>query len=257
MARVRSCAILFLDSSRKTKIAEIADYKGISIDDAAVMYTIGALKNAKRRGTARNYSEALDALEAEQVGDRGCRITRTVSADNTARTISRINQINAGDGKMLDGIRYVHDYDTVVVLQGVQYPTPHYTVVNDRSKPVSGRPLGKVLGSLYTEWEDKADKLDPELIMMDADVKAQYLQVKDNLRRFFAEYESRLGETSKTRLHEIAKSTVDPNYLTSVAGYNDPTTKREAKGARRLYDNFDHKDSISCKQFIGLVRQYV
>jgi len=261
MARVKACSSFFLDSTRRRRIYLIAIND--DLDQATIRYTIGCCKRSIRQGIARNYDQALDKLEAEQVGDRGSPITRSISAGRTADVVNRINRINQGIS--IKGIG-LYDYDVSYRIYGFNVdgeytyidtdPVPHYAVAKD--KPInSGKGMGKVLGTLYTEWVGREEQLDPALVMMDQDAKQAYMQVEKNLIRFFAEYESRLGETSKARLHEIAKSTVNPSYLTSAEGYNDPETKREAKGARRLYDNFPHKDAIECKEFIELVRQYV
>jgi len=267
MARVRACAILFLDSARRARIAEIADGKGIEIGDAAIVYAIGALKAAKRRGTARTYREALDLLEAEQVGDRGSRIARSISADKTAREVARINRINAGDSCTIDGVRYVHDYD--IAHREYGYTTEgeytyrdvdsvaHFADAPGPDKPDTGRSVGKVLGTLYTDWEARERNFDPALVMLDRDMQDRYRQVERNLQLFFREYQSRLSKTSKARLIEIAESDIGPGYMASAAGYSDPQAKRIAKAARYLYDNFPHKDGISCREFIRLVRKYV
>jgi uncharacterized protein YeaO (DUF488 family) len=218
------------------------------------MYTIGALKCAKRRGTAYTYRQALDQLEAEQVGDRGCRLTRTLSADDTAAIVNRINRINEGERVTINGIKYVHDYDRVYA-DGTR--KPHYSSIT-RDKPIgTSRKIGKVLGALYTEWDNRSTDLDPVEVIADKDRQEQYRQVQSNLSRFFREYVSRLSDTSKARLQELAKSTDKASYLTSLAGYKDKATKRLAAAIRYLYDNFVHKDAISCSEFIELVRKYV
>lgn len=233
MLRVKACAILFLDSPRAGKINQIAQDKGITVDDAAVMYTLGALKAAKRRGTARNYADALDALEAEQVGDRGSRITRTVSAANTAREAARINRINTGTTRPMGRVlrTLYREADTT-------------------------RSMGKVLGTLYTEWESREADLDPALIAHNKAMQAEQAQVEKNLRLFFAEYADRLSKTSKARLYELAGYTGNPGYLFGP-GMKDPETKRLAWGAYRLYEAFPYHDDICGKEFIELVRKYL
>jgi ribonuclease HII len=246
MIRVETCAILFLDSSRKDKINRNAEEDGIAVEEAATAYTLGALKAAKRRGTARNYREALEKLEAEQVGDRGSRITRSISADSIASTVARINRVNAGN-------RDIPDYYSTMD-KGTTW-TPHYPKPMDSTQHTS-RNMGKVLGTLYTEWEDREAGLDPALIAHNKAMQAEQSQVEKNLKAFFAEYESRLSKTAKTRLHELAESTVSPNYLMGH-GMTDPDTKRIAWSTYRLYESFPHRDSISGIEFICLIRKYI
>jgi hypothetical protein len=250
MARVQACALIFLDGPTAGKINQIAQDREIPPMDAAIMYTMGALKASKRRGTARNYREALDRLEAEQVGDRGDKLTRTVTADNNARYIARINRINQGDAYTPD---YYQSIDAGATW-AAHYPQAAH-------KPgTTKRSLGKVLGTLYTEWDAREEleaQLDPERIYARAERDAQAMQIGKNMRLFFTEFAQRLTRTAKTRLYEIATSAVTPGYLTSRAGQTDPSTKRESWGATRLWQDFPHRDSVSCKEFIELVRHYV
>jgi transcriptional/translational regulatory protein YebC/TACO1 len=257
MARVKACAILFLDSSRKARIMQIAESKGIEPMAAAIMYTIGALKNAKRRGTARNFNEALESLEFEQVGDRGSRITRTISADNTSRTINRINRTNEGERFTVDGTHYVYDYDNVFVIDGEICAIPHFTIV-DKEKPEStGRAIGKVLGTLYVQWEEKEAQSDPMAIYADKEKITIYNNVNANLTKFFADYKARLSKTSQNRLVDIANTTLSVDYLTSRIARNDPESSKLAWAAKYLHDKFPHKDAISCKEFIGHIKAYI
>jgi transcriptional/translational regulatory protein YebC/TACO1 len=257
MARVKACAILFLDSSRKARIMQIADSKGIDPMSVAIGYTIAAARNSILRGIARNYDKALELLEFEQVGDRGSRITRTISADNTSRTINRINRTNGGERFTVDGVHYVYDYDNVCVIDGEKCGIPHFTIVDKAESANEGRAIGKVLGTLYTQWEEKEAQSDPMAIYADKEKVTVYNNVNANLTKFFADYKARLSKTSQNRLVDIVCTTESAEYLTSYAGYNDPVVSKLAKSARYLYDRFPHKDSISCKEFIGHIKAYI
>ena len=250
MYRVQACAILFMDSSRKIKIDQIAESKGITQDEAAIMYTIGALKAAKRRGTARNYNEALDALEAEQVGDRGNRITRSVSADDTARTVTKINRINAGNR---------NDPVYLVSTDSGKSWTPFYSIIQEKPE-VSNRRIGKVIGTLYSEWEEREAQADPaeEFNRRERlELEANAAQVKRNLDLFFNEYQNSLSKTVQERLIELVQSNVSAGYLTSRAGQNDPETKKAAWFATHLFQNFPHKENLCCREFIELLREHL
>jgi len=247
MARVTACALLFLDSSRRGKIEAIAESRGIDPQDAAIMYTIGALKAAKRRGTAYSYAQALDALEAEQVGDRGCRITRSISADNTAREVARINRINAGNESTPDYMIGNVNNDML---------TLHYPQMVDKATR-STRSMGKVLGTLYTAWESRETEEDPAQLMMDKELQNARDQVRQNLRLFFADYTARLSPTVQRRIKELCAANVSVGYITSRAGREDPATKKIAWFAANLFREFPHAESLTCKEFVELLREYV
>ena len=252
MLRIRACAMLFLDSSRKVKIEEIADAKGTDIIETSVMYTIGAIKRAIKQGRARNYSDALEQLESEQAGDRGNRLLRTLSADALSSDIARINNTNAGYTVSLDGTSYTHEYDTAIAIDGVQYTIPNYTTSEapEKANKPGNSSIGKVFGTLYTEWEARSTRQDP--------VNEIYnRQIIKNLQVFFNEYESRLSKTSKKRLYELAQSGINARFLMSKEGQKSPDTGRFAWNAYRLYEAFPHKDAISGIEYIDLVRQFI
>jgi len=265
MLRVKACALIFMASKRAYKIGQIADVKGIGFEDAAIMYTIGALKKVRRQGLARNYEQALERLEAEQVGDRGNQIAKTLSADKTAREVNRINRINDGEKFSIDGVKYHHDYNNIVTINGKKEAIPHFSIIE--KKESEHRP-NKVLGTLYAEWESRQIESDPAIqagkwINLETLKEAHKTTdgvnkiIDGNLRRFFAEYTSRLSKTAKRRLYELAESNIDPAYLMSRAGQLDVKTKRESWGAYTLYSGFPHRESISGIEFINLIRKHI
>jgi len=249
MHRVKACAIIFMASRRADRIAEIAESNQINMEDAAIMYTIGALKRAKRQGLARNYEQALDRLEAEQVGDRGNKITQSISADKMAREINKINRINEGEKFTVDGIHYVYDYDNIITIDGKQERVPHIEIIED--KPTQEPRVSKVLGALYADWEARQKKNAPlECMINDA--------IDHNLKLFFKDYASRLSRTAKRRLYELVQSDTDPAYLMGKGkSADDKAVRRDARGARTLYEGFPHKESVSGIEFINLIRQHI
>ena len=265
MNRVYACAIMFLGSARYARIAERATLNRRCIGAESVAYTVGALNRLKRLGLARNYSEALDRLESEQVGDRGSRITQTISADKVAHDVARINRINAGNqtnpAYVAGEVSWTHvaqchmdnqSIDTDHVVTWIpQYPVKvgNKSVANDRS-------MGKVLGTLYTQWDAREAQSDPWMVIINGGMEAN--PIIDNLRRWWMEYIDHLSKTAKERLYELARSTDEPAYLMS-AGQNDvdPIIRRRAWGAYRSYASFPHHDSLSGVEFIEQVRQYV
>jgi len=266
MIRVRACAILFLASSRASKIEQIAEAKGMSLEHAAIVYTMGALKRSRRLGIAKSYVEALDKLEAKQAGDRGSQITRTVSADKLSRMVNRINRINRGAKVSIDGVQYCNDYDNVVVIDGKKVAVPHFSI---EKKTESEPRTCKVLGTLYTQWEERQRASDPAL-QADTWINLELLQaerkgtdainavIDQNLQLFFADYTARLSKTAKRRLYELAQSDTDPAYLMGKGMQSEnKAQRRESWGAYTLYNGFPHKESISGIEFVNLVRQHV
>jgi len=266
MHRVKACAILFMASKRAQRIAEIAEAKSISLEDASIMYVIGALKRAKRQGAARNYGQALERLEAEQVGDRGSQITKTLSADKRAREINKINRINEGEKFSVDGIRYCHDYDQIITIDGKKEAIPHFSII----EKIGSEPKpSKVLGTLYAEWEERQREADPaiqaEKWINFETLKEEYKNrdsinniINTNLDLFFADYTARLSKTAKRRLYELVQSDTDPAYLMGNGKSADnKAVRREARGARTLYEGFPHRESVTGIEFINLIRRHI
>jgi len=270
MARVQACAYLFQDSSAWNKITDYAANSGICIGNSAIAYTIGCLKRYKRLGLVDSYSQALDMLESEQVGDRGSILTRTLNTDNTARYIAKINRINKGDHFSLFGDHYVYDYDVCHRSYGYTLDgdytymdnaiMPHYTEIQEPIEKQESRSIGKVKGTLYTQWESRQAELDPahELTVKAIhELTAESDQVDKNLRLYFKEYVDHLGVTVKARLYALIKSDISVEYLTSTMGRVDKHTSKMANFAANLHRNFPHKDCITCPQLVNLLREYV
>jgi hypothetical protein len=172
----------------------------VSEQDAARIYTIGALKAAKRRGTARPYAEP----------------NGWTATDAQPKTIKRKHDINPA----------------------------------------------KALGVLYTEWEERKEKDGPEYGAYNA-------TVEKNARAFFAEYKSRLSDMAKNRVDELRayvdrESGNDPDKaegvikgLTSAKGREKSETARLSNFAANLHRGFEHKDAVSCPEFIALLHRYM
>jgi hypothetical protein len=302
MARVDSCAYLF-GRERPEKVGKIVQERGVSAPEAARIYTIGVLKASKRRGTARNYREALDRLEAEQVGDRGDPLTRTVSADATARTIARICRdrlLGYYDTEVKYSVtgrcnrqgkpmfryagtvsRYVcQDTDSANIPDYYTYRPSYTTHVDGVSvygpaiavgehysddKPAhtarSKRSTGRVLGTLYAQYEERQERQGPEHEFTNTTIEG-------NLRRYFTEYESHLSNTVHVRLRELFayitahirgdKGKIEGvvRALMSVNGRKDPATSRLARFVDNLHKAFPHRDSITGAEFAELLYRY-
>jgi hypothetical protein len=257
MARIDACAYIFM-ADKPEKINAIMADRNVPELEAGRIYTIGALKAAKRRGTAKNYREALEVLEAEQVGDRGSRLTRTISADNTARTIQRINRAN-GNGYISGTYGYTTVIDNTVVY-GPVVGTVHNAQLETKKRDHT-RYMGKILGTMYADMEFRQERLDP---VYDAHNTA----IGKNLRVFFKEYQSRLSKTVRQRLTELAeyidresagnvhKAKKVIYALVSAKGRQSPETSKMAKFATNLHYNFEHKDAVTCPDFVCMLYKY-
>jgi hypothetical protein len=265
MARVDACAYIFM-ADEPDKISAIMESRNVTELEAGRIYTIGTLKEAKRRGTARNYREALEALEAEQAGDRGNPLTRTISADKTARTVSRYQRMNDNSPMRTNTVDVVRMAWARMDNQlYTAYAQPRNWHVEDRQtveeKPTHARNTGKIAGSMYTDMVYKQERLDP--------VYSAYEAVMDkNLKVFFTEYISRLSRMVKMRLANFAgyinresngnalKAERVISALTSAKGRKAPETSKMANFAVNLHRNFEHKDAVSCPEFISLLYRY-
>jgi hypothetical protein len=265
MARVDACAYIFM-ADKPEKIRAIMADRNVSELEAGRIYTIGALKAAKQRGIAKNYREALELLEAEQVGDRGNQLTRTASVDNTAHIAARYQRMNDDAPMRIATIDVVHmawarmdnQPYTAYVLPRNWTAEATEPKEEKRSQTLT---IGKILGSMYTDMEYRQEQSAPEYAYTNAVIAA-------NMRRFFAEYVSRLSQTVKNRLAGLAgyidresngdmlKAERIISTLTSAKGREAPGTCKMANFAANLYRNFEHKDTITCQEFISMLFRY-
>jgi HrpA-like RNA helicase len=238
--------------------------KGVSELDAARIYTMGALKASIRRGTAKTYTQALERLEMEQVGDRGCPLTRTVSADNTALMVSELNR-RTGKGYMQvytgDVVRMAWARMDNQPITAYAQPVGRDVLNNEQQTPKRQhkRDMGKVLASLYTEWEGRELETGSEYAYTNT-------AIVENLKRFFNEYTANQSKTVKTRLAELkvyiknkgAAREADAviKALLSNAGKESPDTARLANFATNLWQHFEHKESLSAAEFTELLYHY-
>jgi hypothetical protein len=248
MDRVDACAVIYA-ADKPERIGKIAENKGVDAHTAAVIYTLGALKYLKKRGIARNYADAIAQIEDRQVGARVNPLQVTASADNTAGQVARLNRLtNASD-------MAVYREGFTVSPEGVAEQA-RFFVEKAKSEDPKSEPrrhtvnMGKVFGTLYTQWEEReADDT------LENDFTAA--TVKRNLTAFFKEYEDRLSDRSRQNLYAITKYTGDAKDITSAEARNDPETKRLYKTVDNLFYNFPHKDAITRPQFVDMVREYI
>jgi hypothetical protein len=265
MARIDSCAYIFI-AEKPEKIRAIMESRNVSAREAGRIYVIGALKAAKRRGTARNYREALEALEAEQVGDRGNPLTRTMSADATARIIAEYQRINNNTPMRINTVDVVRMAWARMDNQPLTaYAQPQNWHIENKqpkkAKQAHSLNTGRILGTMYSQMECRSEYADPVYDACNA-------AIEKNMRVFFTEYTSRLSRTVKMRLadlagyisHESGGGTLEVekvvSALTSAKGREAPETSKLANFAANLHRQFEHKDAVSCVEFIILIYQY-
>jgi hypothetical protein len=265
MARVDACAHIFI-ADKPEKINAIMEGRGVTELEAGRIYTIGALKMARRRGTARTYREALENLEAEQAGDRGNLLTRSISADNTARKIAQYARMNDNTPIRVNTVDVVRMAWARMDNQPLTaYAQPQNWHIAEREpeeeKRTRSRNMGRVLGTLYTEWEARELDADPFN-------EVRHTVIEKNMTVFFTEYLSRLSRTVKMRIADLVKYVRKESNgnalkaeriisaLTSARGREAPGTSKLANFAANLHRNFEHKEAVTCPEFIGLLYRY-
>jgi hypothetical protein len=254
MPRVDACALIFI-ADKPDKIKGIALLNECDELAAGRIYTIGALKNAKRRGTARNYREAITQLENEQMGDRGDPITRTISEEKTALGIAHINRMNNS------GTTAIYRQGFTVDPNGNAEEARFFVGYMEGKKPEekTERPhtvnMGKVLGTMYVRWEEKtAETTLDTLFNRVTDAAGDCIQ--NDLQLYFADYTQRMSKTVKNRIAELQRYAGDIKALVSAKGRAAPETSRLAKFVSNLHQHFDHKDALTVSEFAGLLKRY-
>jgi hypothetical protein len=254
MPRVDACAIIFI-ADKPEKIEDIALSNGCDEMTAGRIYTIGALKAARRRGTARNYYEAIAQLENEQMGDRGDPVTRAVSAEKTAIDTARIDRVNNS------GATAVYRQGFTVGPEGNAEQKRFFMGSMEGRKPAekTGRPhtvrMGKVMGTMYVRWEEKtAETTLDTLFNRETDTTGDCIE--NDLRLYFADYTRRMSRTVKARIAELQRYTGDTKALLSAKGRKAPETSRLSKFVDHLHAAFEHKDALTVSEFAGLLKRY-
>jgi hypothetical protein len=266
MARVDACAYIFM-ADKPDKIKAIAESREVPELEAGRIYTIGALKAAKRRGTAKNYREALETLEAEQAGDRGNPLTRSVSADDTASKVAHYKRMTDGIPMRINKLDVVRmSWARMDNRSYAAYVRPQDWQVEDGAAPAANkqshaRNMGKVLGTLYAEMEYRR---------MQDGTEHEYTNktIEGNIRRFFEDYTKRLSRTVNERINDLcacidAESGGDADtadkvisVLSSRGGRKAPGASKLAVFAMNLHNGFPHRDAVTCREFISLLYRY-
>ena len=231
MKRIEACAII-VAHDKAEKITDMAETLECSIMDASKRYIIGALKAGIRRGTYRTYADALDALEREQVGDRGESIGALSDID---RTVRRINHINAKPST---------EWERELIS----------TEDMNALKRVHSRNMAKVYGSLYVQWIEREDAGNVEYIYETAEHDAEVLKIDSTIQAYMREYIGRLSPTAQKAIRLIIESAYNSE---AIATAKDGDGKALRNKAEYLHRGFPERRAVSVREFIDILRKYI
>ena len=241
MCRIKACAYIAMED-RADKIEDIADALECEPIEAATGYVIGALKAGIRRGTYRNYMEALDAFEREQVGDRGDGIGQL---NELARDVRRINHINATTPTLTGFAR-----DKLDAMAEPEKQAP---------KKSHARNMAKVYGSLYVQWDEGEAKLDVDYVMRQNDYNRAVLEVSATgknkaIEAYIAEYIGRLSPTGQKTVREVCNTVLTVDEIMS-AKHSDEAERMRNK-VKYLFNGFPRHDVMSAREYYEILKAY-
>jgi hypothetical protein len=234
--RISACALLWRNASERNadKAADIAKARNVSEDEAARLYIVGALKCAVRRGSAKNFTDALETLEAEQVSDRKASVKGIGSS--VTRDVARLEKMT---GK--DFVRIAKDGKREEVKVEVK-----------PEARVHARNLGKVLGALYVECDARAAMDAPDYIFERAEYDAIALDIGGAIGAYISDYVARLSTTGKKAIRDIVAASASVDAI--MVGKGELAKLRER--AKYLHRNFPQAEAITTRELVTLLRQY-
>ena len=197
-ARIGACAVL-LRADKSVKVAQIAENRSIPEDEAARMYVVGALKASVRRGTANSLGEALERFESDQVGDRSVSVHGEPSIAREVRRINIANETRGGKA------------------------TTHR------------RNMGKVLGTLYVEWDAQIAESSVDVVLELEGREAVALHAESVITAYIEDYISRLSTTARASIRDIVKSAYSVDAI--MSGKDEGAYKLRER-AKFLHRNF-------------------
>lgn len=230
MKRIEACAII-VAHDKAEKIADMAETLECDTMDASKRYIIGALKAGIRRGTYRTYSDALDALEREQVGDRG----ESIGALNELeRTVRRINHINAKPSTAWE----IELMDSKEVTEKKRHDI---------------RNMAKVYGSLYVQWETKEKESTVDYAYENAERETAILRMDSTIRSYIHEYIGRLSPTACKAIRAIVESAYSADAIASAKDGDGYALRNKLN---YLHRGFPKRDAISPREFAHILKRY-
>jgi hypothetical protein len=231
--RIGACALLWHAESieHAIKAETIAEARNVSIDDACRIYITGALKCAIRRGSAKTIRDALETLEYEQVTDRGLSVKGFTN--NVNKEVKRLEKMTGDNYTRIVGGKAV-----VVELGDKPESKPHT------------KNMGKVLGTLYVEYDAKAASTEPEYMLEYAGMEAAAIDIDSAIGAYIGDYVARLSVTARKAIRDIVASTLSTDDI--MRGKDNKLLQR----AKYLHHNFPKADAITTRELVGLLRQY-
>jgi hypothetical protein len=249
MRRVDACGIIF-QADHEEKIADIMDARNVDAQEAARIYIIGTLRAMKRRGEARSYKEAVELLEERQVAGRHAQIGEARPFD---REVERINAINYEEPARIFRPGFIVDDNGAAEY----HLFPMGVVANKLPQGrLESKNMGKVLGTLYTQWEAKTAQNDPALLQEAQELEAAKDHVAKHLRLYFKEYMSRLSKTVQGKVQALKAAQASPEFIMSIAGRSEPSTRTLHFFVGNLFRNFEHRLGLKPAEFIKLLQNY-
>ena len=229
--RIDACAAIF-SADRPEKVAKIAEDCGCSEHDAARRYVVGALKASVRRLQARNLSEALEQFEGEQVNDRSVSVQ---GESALARDVARINRENGREyTRIVNGAREV--------------------IRPEKAAPLSHkRNMGKVLGSLYVEYDASVEASAPDIVYETAERDVYALHIADAISAYINDYVSRLSKTARKTIRDLVASELSEAEIMKGRGEEAAKLRERVK---YLHRNFPARDSVTARELVGMLRKY-
>ena len=230
--RVKACACI-LRADKREKMEAYADAGNVDIETASIKYVYGALKSAVRRGSARNYAEALEQFEKEQDGDNAVSVSMSSTLADDVRKVEKRNDAT-----------FTRIYGGRVEVVGK---------VADTEKRSHKRNVAKVLGALYVQYEEREleTALDVCFDKSERDVLA--MQAEQVIARYMADYVSRLSPTARGSLRMIIKSKLSADDIVKA---RDGEGGKMRERVRYLFGSFPARDSMDAADFVTLARQY-
>jgi hypothetical protein len=231
--RIGACALLWFDAAlqHKAKAEAIAEARNVSIEDACRIYVTGALKCSVRRGSARSIADALEQLEYGQVSDRGLSVKGFTNS--VAKDVKRLERMTG------------EDYTRIVNGKSV--------VVEFEAKPTAvahSKNMGKVLGTLYVEYDAQAAASEPTYMLAYAGMEAAVLDIESEIGAYIADYVARLSITARKAIRDIVASTLSIDEI--MRGVDNKLLQR----MKYLHSNFPKADAISTRELVVILRQY-
>jgi len=225
--RVQAAAIIWA-ADHEGRASHMAEVSGDDVITCACKYISGTVRRMITTGQARHVAEALDMIEARQSGDDG---TYDGVASELSRQVARINAVNMRDsGGRVEAV-------------GHRHRRPH------------SRNYGRVLGSLYCQYEEHMAGY-----MIAAEASPQYAyssSAEADIRAYVREYVSRLSATAQRTISKLREYNGDVDALTTRAARtsSDASVRRLSRSIRYLVTGWPGA-RLTASEYVHMIRRY-